>query len=773
VKNLSHVHGFLLAGLSGVLSLVGCGGNGTAARLAVPPVTTAQPVPGSALKTADAHAAYVAYVPGPVRFENPGGMWMPHQMRMKEHSDKLKQLGLAIDPAELAEPTSNVLSSVVSLGGCSASFVSAEGLVITNHHCAIGALQLNSTASSNLLRDGFYAKTRAEERSNGPAARVYVTVKSTDITKAILSADLAKQSDVQRFRTLEKRQKEAVSACEKDRPGIRCSVPAFYDGGAYYMIEQLELRDVRLVYAPPEGVGNYGGEIDNWRWPRHTGDVSIFRAYASPDNKPADFSTSNVPYKPKSFLKVASKPLDEGDLVMVAGYPGRTYSQKTRAEAEDYVGFRYPRSQKLCEDYIATFEKLGLPGSEDMLRANPLIRRFGNQLTNVKGQLDGLVKDGLLDQKKQKEALLAAYIKADPAREAKFGKLLADIDAAYVDTRKYRESDAVFRSEALLPKLTSAAYTIVRMAEERPKADAERDPEYQERNWPRIFQGLEALEKQYSVEVDKALLGRALERTERAPEAERVQLRGLLKQVSADVDPVVGAYKATLLGDQAKRLGLARTATLSELSKSTDPLVKFALLLRPLVKAAEDREHALLGRLALLKPAYFEVLSGFEGKPVAADANGTLRITYGTVRGYRPKSDAAMYLPFTFLPEVVAKNTGKDPFEVPKSLLTAAAARKFGSYVHPRFGQVPVDFLSDLHITGGNSGSATLNERGEITGLVFDGNYEALASDWLFKPVLTRSIHVDLRYVLWLLDAVEQAHPLLRELGVKPQFETK
>lgn len=704
---------------------------------------------------------------------------MPHQMAA--HADTLKSLGLQIDPKELTDPASGLLSAIVSLGGCSASFVSPEGLVITNHHCAVGALQYNSTPQANYLKDGFLAKTRADERSNGPTFRVFVTQKVTDVTSKIFDHNLpARITDQARFKLIEKNQKETVEACEKGRKGIRCTVASFYEGAAFYLIEQLEIRDVRLVYAPAEGVGNYGGEIDNWRWPRHAGDVSIFRAYVAPDGTPADYAKDNVPYKPAHILKLAEKPLREGDLVMVAGYPGRTMSQRTRAQVEDAVSFSYPRQQKLCEDVLATLEKLD--GTEDdKIRAKPVVRRFGNALTNVKGQLDGLTKDGVLQMKVEREAKLQAFIDADPARKAKWGTVLADIAKAYEGQKAHREATLEMRAEFMFPKLVNAAYTIVRMAEERAKADKDRHPDYQERNWARHVQAQEALENTYSEAVDKALFKLALDRSAKVDKKERADVAGVLASLKLNTgsDKVKPRYASDVdalfdstLAKKDVRVSLTKTATLAELRKSRDPLIRFALAMRPLLKAADDRDEAFDGRMAVLKPAYFDALRAFEAKEIAPDANGTLRVTYGTVRGYSTAPGAPANRPFTMLSEVVKKSTGAFPFAAPQALLDAYAAKKFGPYADETLnGEVPVDFLSDLHITGGNSGSAVLNAKGEITGLAFDSTYETLGSDWLWKPKVGRCIGVDIRYVEWLLDAVDGGDHVLAEMGRVPSVQ--
>ena len=746
--------GFLIVGLA-----ASCGGD-------PPPVVPAPPgptTPISSANTVPAQPVPAAYQPLPPRFENPGGMWMPQQITA--HAAKLKELGLAIDPKELADPTSGVLSAVVSLGGCSASFVSGEGLVITNHHCATLALQHNSTPSSNLLKEGFLARSRAEEKNNGPLARVYVTRAFTDVTGKVLDGLAKVTDDRQRYKAIEKHQKELVAACEKGHAGLRCSVASFYEGAQYFLVEQLEIRDVRLVWAPPVGVGNYGGEIDNWRWPRHTGDVSMFRAYVGKDGQPADFAPDNVPYHPPHFLTIAKEPLRENDLVFVAGYPGRTNTLKTRAEVKEAIEWGYPRKQKLYEDYLARLADATKDDKDAQIRSTSYVRRFGNYLTNTKGQLEGLVKGGLAQEKDRAEKEVRAFIDAIPARKAKYGAALDEIAKEVEKRAVYREADAELE-ELQLPKLMAAATTIVRMVEERAKPDAERDPEFQARNWPRQEQALNALSTSYHRKVDEALLGLALERARNVPEKER---SAAIAKVARQ--PVAALYAGTTLGDAKVRIDLLQKATLADLKKSKDPLIALALELRPLAKEAEDRHEAYAGRMAVLKPKYMEALRAFRRDTFAPDANSTLRITYGTVRGYKPTPEAAPYRPFTALSQVIAKNKGAEPFDVPERLVAAHSAKRFGPYVDEPLGEVPVDFLSDLHITGGNSGSATFNAKGELVGLVFDGNYEAMASDWLFQPSLTRSIHVDVRYVLWLLDAVDKGDHLLKEMGVAPKID--
>ena len=253
----------------------------------------------------------------------PGGMWMPQQIA-DIHGDTLKEMGLQIDPEVFSDPLQFPLNAIISLGGCSASFISPDGLVITNYHCVQGYLQYNSTKDNNLLHTGFLAENREQEISAGPTARVYVTTAVIDVTDRMLEGIDEIEDDIERYDEMEKREKAIIKEFEEANPDSRCQVANFYGGGKFYVIVRLEIRDVRLVYAPHRGIGEFGGDIDNWMWPRHTGDFSLLRAYVGKDGKPADYSVDNVPFKPKAYLRVSKEGYKSGDLAFVIGYPGRT-----------------------------------------------------------------------------------------------------------------------------------------------------------------------------------------------------------------------------------------------------------------------------------------------------------------------------------------------------------------------------------------------------------------------------------------------------------------
>ncbi len=718
-------------------------------------------------------------------------MWLPEQLPLQ--ASALKQAGFSIDADTLSKPTEFPLGAVVFLGGCSASFVSPDGLIITNHHCVTGALQFNSTKEKNAIVDGFHAKTRADEKPAGPSQRVFVTQSMKDVTKEMREVIPGVSDDLARYQALEDRSKKLVADCEKDRDGIRCSVEKFFGGAEYRLIEQLEIRDVRLVYAPPEGIGNYGGEIDNWRWPRHTGDFSFLRAYVSKDGKPADFNADNVPYKPKHVLKLASSPLRQGDGVMVAGYPARTNRLTTSAEMNAAIDSDIPYIIDYCEKFLAVLEPLAKKDPELAIKGETHIRGLSNALTNYKGQLEGL-KKGAAEERKKEESDLVSWIDADATRRSKYFGSVDKTARVFTGSRKALKADRTIRETMRLVRGFSAAYTVLRNAEERAKPDASRDPEYQDRNQKRLENSFVQLSKQWSPEIEKAMLKLVIERELALPQHERAGIAAAVvpakppkkrpkpqgvkaepsfevvePPTSAEIDAALNVlYAKTKLGDEAGRVKLLQKATPAELQLSTDPLIKLAVKLRTQVRDFEERDKRREGAMALVQPDFVNAMREQKNGLLAADANRTLRITFGTVRGYAPTPGAAVYTPFTLLTEVTKKHTDKEPFDAPDALLRAVSEKKLGRWVDEKLGDVPVDFLADLDISGGNSGSATLNGKGELVGLAFDGNYESMAQSWIFMPDVTRSIHVDLRYVLWVLENVASAEALLKELGVSP-----
>ena len=701
------------------------------------------------------------------------GMWPPSQL--PEIGQQLRKAGLQLPPEQLADLAGYPIDAVVSLGGCSASFVSPEGLIITNHHCAYGAIQYNSTPERNLLEEGFLAKARDQELRTAPGSHVYVTREIRDVTDRIL-ADLSPTlTGLGRYQTIEQREKQLVAECEKE-PDMRCRVASFYGGLSYSLIRQLDIRDVRLVYAPPSGIGKFGGDIDNWMWPRHTGDYSFYRAYVGPDGKPSEYSTSNVPYHPRHFLKVATDGLKPGNYVMVAGYPGRTSRYRLATEVKSTFEWTYPARTEAYHQWLDIIEATTKNRPDAALKYASLIAGLNNTMKNNEGMLAGYAKSDMLQEKELLEQRLQEWIQSDATRMSRFGDAYTGLVKEIKAGEAKRALDFYY-GLAGRSSMLSTARRLYRLAREKQKPDMERDPGYQKRDFERIRQSLQRLDRRFDPAVDQAVMEHfVLEYCQKVPESERIKAFDQWFGLDSAGDPsaVVHSrleemYSTTTLVNPEKRLELM-DASVQQLEDSGDPFIKLAVALYPSDEAMrrEEREHE--GRLQALRPRYMQALIDFlhhEGKTVYPDANGTLRVTYGTVKGYSPR-DAVCYEPFTSVRGVIEKDTGKEPFDTPPAALKAMRSIQDGRWFMNSIHSVPVNFLSTVDTTGGNSGSPTLNARGELVGLLFDGNYESMIADWDFMPQITRSIHVDIRYVLWLMDKVDHADALLTELGVNP-----
>src|SRR5438132_1626778 len=339
------------------------------------------------------------------------GMWMPQQI--PSLAAELKKAGLKIDANRFADLTGDPMGAVISLGGCSASFVSPDGLVVTNHHCGFGALQFNSTPQRDLITNGFLAKTREEELPAGPGSRIFVTTNIEDVTARISGMLPEALSNIDREKSIDRNIKQLVDECEKPG-GVRCRVASFFEGTQYLRTTQMEIKDVRLVYAPALGIGDFGGEADNWMWPRHTGDWSYLRAYVGKDGKPADYSKDNVPYHPAHILKVATQGVKPGDFVLVAGYPGRTFRYRTASEVQSMQEYSYPTTIRYATDLNAILRDAGKNNKDIEIRNASRVKGNDNVLKNYQGTLEGFQKDNIVGMRQQRETQLAAYIASHP-----------------------------------------------------------------------------------------------------------------------------------------------------------------------------------------------------------------------------------------------------------------------------------------------------------------------------------------------------------------------
>jgi len=698
------------------------------------------------------------------------GMWMPQQL--PEIATQLKAAGLELDPANLTKLTEFPMAAIVSLGGCSASFVSAQGLVATNHHCVYNSIAHNSTAENDLLKNGFLARSFTEEVPAAPGSRIFVTKAVDNVTAQVIDAKTAKLAGKKRVDAIEANQKAIVAACEQD-VGHRCTVAAYYGSLEYYLIKQLEIKDVRLVHAPAEGVGKFGGDTDNWMWPRHTGDYSFLRAYVSPEGKSADFHADNVPYTPDFHLKLAKEGLKEGDFVMALGYPGRTNRHRLPSEVADTFEWSYPNT---VSQFTETLEIIGRETANDRdaaLKYASRVAGLNNYLKNRQGMLDSYAQSGFLVRKQAEHQALTQWVNSSSANKKAYAKDLSNIEKLLQEQQQQGRDNYLLGNAS--PRLLATARTLYRLAQEGTKPDTERKAGFQQRDLPRFKAFVAGMDRSFDAKVEKALDLYNLSKYAALPKRQR----------NTDFDKALGItdgmdqqalttlieswYSATVLTDTAQRSALVESNP-TQFAASNDPFIKAAVALYKADMKREAEQEELAGKIQQAYASYMRAKIAFmqsQGKAVYPDANSTLRVTYGNVKGREHgNEDGNAWTAFTTLRGITAKATGEGEFNAPQNQLDAIKAKNYGPYAVDSLNSVPVNYLATLDITGGNSGSAILNSKGEFVGLAFDGTLDSIISDWDFNPANTRSIQVDLRFMLWQMQLVDKADNLLQELGV-------
>jgi hypothetical protein len=691
------------------------------------------------------------------------GMWMPHQMK----DLNLKAMGLRMNPEDLYKTDgTGLMSAVVNLGGGTGEFVSPEGLILTNHHVAYGAIQRASSKEKDFIADGFLAATREQEiQAQGYTAGVLLGYE--DVTARVNSYFKPKMTPRQRYDAYDKAQKDLIAAGEKAGKDLRCVLASMYSGNAYYLYTFKQIRDVRLVYAPPQDLGNFGGEVDNWMWPRHTCDFSFLRAYVGPDGNAADYSPANVPYRPRVWLKTSLEGLKEGDFTFVMGYPGRTYRNYALSELKNDVESMAKRVKDF-QDLIGFYEVAGKTDKEVEIRYASQVKGLWNGLKNMQGKLEGLSKYDLIAKKAAQEKELVDWVRADPGRAKKYGPVVADLAAFLEKQKAFGTRSEVLNGVLGGSTILSQAYTIVRAVPEIQKPDKEREQAYQERNLPQLKQRMLMAERGYVFATDRELLKWTLKRLKAAhPDISKwpAALRGLIAGSDSDVGVRVGQmYAQTALGDPKKRLELIGLKP-EGLAAVNDPFLKLAAAMEQEVKVIREESKGMGRQGADLKMAYEAAILEMKKGTYPPDANGTIRFTYGPVLGYSPR-DAVWYLPQTTLKGVIEKDTGKFPFAVPEKIKELRKSRDFGPYEDARLKDVPACFLNTTNVTGGNSGSPTLNARGEQVGIIFDMTYESVIGDYYIIPELQRSISVDIRWVLFVTDKFSGATRVIKEMGL-------
>ncbi len=687
------------------------------------------------------------------------GMWLPEQV--PGMGAALQQQGLTLDAARLADPMGDPLGAVVSLGNCTASFISADGLLGTNGHCVSAYLEFASDPQHPYARDGFVAADRTKELWAGPSARIWVTEKIEDVTSRITAKFKAKMKDVDRQAAIDTASKALVSACEK-AANRRCQVVPFYDGREYELITRLEIKDVRVAYVPAESVYAFGGDVDNWMWPRQCGDFALLRAYVAPDGNPAAHADTNVPYHPPRHLNVQPAGVKPGDFVMIAGYPAATFRYRTALEAQQAVTVRYPEGITFLNALITTARGFARTDPDAATRLQQSISNMMNARKSYEGMLDNFLASRIVDRKVALEHDLDAWIAADPKRTATYAAPIAELRTVLTTDLSTFRRDRLFNGLSYTSKLLGVALTSYRWASEHEKPDSARDSGFQERDLGDIRDRFSAIDRSLHLASDRALLKVILDMTQQLPADQRIPPLDAWVQKAGGVDKALDAlYASTSLGTAEARQKLLQSSK-KDLEASSDPWVQLAVSLETWQRGVRATDKAENGALARLRPVYMDALREFHAGQLYPDANGTLRLSFGQVAGYSPQ-DGVIYTPQTVLAGLVRK-AGDAPFDAPASLLQKARAASTSPYADAALHDVPVNFLTTLDNTGGNSGSPTLNAKGELVGFVFDRNWDAVAADWIYDKDSTRSIHADVRYLLWLLTEVDGGQALVKEM---------
>ncbi len=692
------------------------------------------------------------------------GMWLLNQI----DDLNLKEKGLQLETSDIYNPDKPALfSAILQLGGGTASFVSRDGLIITNHHVAYGALQRASSVETDYLTHGFLAKNRTDEiQAPGYTARSLLEMK--DVTEEVLKVAKGITDPTERDKKINKKIADMTQALEKKKEDTDARVAEMYNGKQYILFIYKKFKDIRIVYAPPSSIGKYGGDIDNWMWPRHTGDFSFLRVYVTPDGVGGEYSPDNVPYKPDVWLKVADEALQKGDLTFILGYPGATTRYRTSNSASWNLNINYPFSIKYFGQVLDIMDELTLDDPEGKIRVAGLHAGLSNAMKNYQGKVDGMTNTHYVQKKLDFEKAFMEWVNSDPDTKKKYGNILDDIVAEYKIIKKTKDRDNVFGFlQGLAGTQLGIAAQAYILAKEMEKPKDERQPYYNEQAVQETVNGLQYQYAGYFEPVDKAVMANALEIVNKLPEGQRIEgLDYIFNDPSKSIAAFVNeAYASSKLNDLEYAKTLFEKSS-AELEALNDPFIDMIASINPLRENYNKMYNTFAANVTDLRKQYIDALYEWKGTTMYPDANGTMRFTSGLVKGYAP-ADAIWYKPFTTLRGVAQKNTGEAPFNAPHDLVKHYKNKDYVQRIDPVLNDVPVAFLHQCDITGGNSGSPVMNNRGELIGVAFDGNYEAMISDWQYDYKLQRTISVDIRYVLFVTEKFGKAGFILDEMGVK------
>jgi len=692
------------------------------------------------------------------------GMWLLPLIE-KLNIGTMTQLGLKLSAEDIYSLNKACLKDAVVIfgGGCTGEIVSSQGLILTNHHCGYSSIQSHSSVDHDYLKDGFWAKTKEDELPNQGLSVTFL-VRIEDVTDQVLANVKPGMSETDRNAAISSA-RMSVEQKASEGNSYRNSVSSFYGGNNFYLLVYERYNDVRLVGAPPSSIGKFGDDTDNWEWPRHTGDFSVFRVYSAPDGKPASYSKDNVPLKPKYWLPVSLKDLNKGDFSMILGYPGGTQRYYTSYQVGEIMNITNPNrikirgiKQEIWMNDMNSSEKIRIQYSNKYYVSS-------NYWKYSIGQNNQLKNLNVIAKKQAIESQFNTWVNADPDRKAKYGESLNMIKSAIEGRAEYQSalqylSECIQGCELLqFNQVATGLLTALKSGDKGKITDAVKQAK----------DNIGDLYKDYSAPTDqksmKAMLN--LYRADVPVKFHPDFYKNVVdKKFKGNIDKFVdNMFAKSIFASEAKLTAFLDKPVLKTLEN--DPVVLTYTSIRTVAMDVSKERSKFDDNLNIGNRLWVAALREMTPeKTLYPDANFSMRLTYGTVQDYDPK-DAVTYKYYTTLQGVVDKYIpGNYEFDVPQRLIDLNNKKEYGRYASSK-GYMPVCFLTNNDITGGNSGSPVMNGNGELIGLAFDGNWEAMSGDVTYEPALQRCIVVDIRYVLWIMDIYSGAKNLVDEMTIR------
>ncbi len=692
------------------------------------------------------------------------GMWLP-QLLQTMNEKQMKKLGMKISAADIYNISRGSLKdAIVSFGGfCTAELISDKGLLLTNHHCGFDAIQNHSSIQNNYIRDGFWAFNSSQELQN-PGLFATFIIRIDDVTTDILKGVNTSMSEKERQSIVDKNMAALKSTVKKESYQDIIIRP-FFEANKYYLFVTETYKDVRLVGAPPSAIGNFGKDTDNWMWPRHTGDFSMFRIYAGKDNKPAAYSPDNVPYKPKRSLTISITGMKEGDFTMVFGFPGRTNEYLPSSAVEQVINVSDPAKIGIRATALGILDGFMRRDEQVKIQYAAKYANIENAYKKWKGEVAGLKATNAVEKKKKLETVFEKIVLAKPEMNAAYLELLKKLEQGYADILPYGYARDYYNE--IIPKVE--LWGIATDMNSLVTAFAKDEESYNKRK-AEVLEKLEESFKEYSAGVDAKLFESLMAmyvNDQKAPYISPL-FQTMLEEKSrsfAELSNAVYSQTSFASLDKIKTLLNGNAADAVAAIKKDIAGRLYANISKTYTANVSPKLNELQSNINQLQRTYMQAqMDVFTDKMFYPDANSTLRLTYGTVKPYQPR-DAVAYNYYTYLDGVMEKyKPGDYEFDVPQKLIDLYAKKDFGPYGVN--GRQPVCFIAANHTTGGNSGSPVLDAYGNLVGLNFDRVWEGTMSDINYDPSICRNIMVDIRYVLFLIDKFAGAKNLISEMKI-------